>query len=212
MRSFHYLFVAAALAVPTVSSAATVIGGATRIEISQALAGFQLGLLGSATLVSAAPITGQFPITGGNLDASLAGTIEHEGSGLSISNGADIVTLSNFIIDTTAGLVFGDVTLAGLDYASDAPLFSFDLASVTVAQLIDLDNPLLALTITPTASLALDTAFAIGSTAGVVAGAAATAPVLSAAVPEPASWAMLIAGFGLTGAALRRRRPLPAAA
>lgn len=26
------------------------------------------------------------------------------------------------------------------------------------------------------------------------------------AVPEPASWAMLIAGFGLTGAALRRRR------
>jgi hypothetical protein len=27
-----------------------------------------------------------------------------------------------------------------------------------------------------------------------------------AAVPEPASWAMLIAGFGLTGAALRRRR------
>lgn len=26
-------------------------------------------------------------------------------------------------------------------------------------------------------------------------------------VPEPASWMMLIAGFGLTGAALRRRRP-----
>ncbi len=28
----------------------------------------------------------------------------------------------------------------------------------------------------------------------------------TAAVPEPASWAMLIAGFGLTGAAMRRRR------
>ena len=27
-----------------------------------------------------------------------------------------------------------------------------------------------------------------------------------AAVPEPASWAMMIGGFGLTGAALRRRR------
>jgi hypothetical protein len=26
------------------------------------------------------------------------------------------------------------------------------------------------------------------------------------AVPEPASWAMLIAGFGLTGAVMRRRR------
>ncbi|MBU6164598.1 MAG: PEP-CTERM sorting domain-containing protein [Alphaproteobacteria bacterium] len=29
-------------------------------------------------------------------------------------------------------------------------------------------------------------------------------------VPEPASWALLIAGFGLTGAALRRRRSLAA--
>lgn len=31
-------------------------------------------------------------------------------------------------------------------------------------------------------------------------------------VPEPASWAMLIAGFGLTGAAMRRRRATVAAA
>ena len=31
-------------------------------------------------------------------------------------------------------------------------------------------------------------------------------------VPEPASWAMLIAGFGLTGAAMRRRRALVSAA
>lgn len=30
------------------------------------------------------------------------------------------------------------------------------------------------------------------------------------AVPEPASWAMLIAGFGLVGATLRRRRAVPA--
>jgi PEP-CTERM motif len=31
-------------------------------------------------------------------------------------------------------------------------------------------------------------------------------------VPEPASWAMLIAGFGLTGAAMRRRRSTAVAA
>jgi hypothetical protein len=30
--------------------------------------------------------------------------------------------------------------------------------------------------------------------------------LVGSTVPEPASWAMLIAGFGLTGAALRRRR------
>lgn len=33
-----------------------------------------------------------------------------------------------------------------------------------------------------------------------------TAPYSIEAVPEPASWALLIGGFGLTGAALRRRR------
>jgi hypothetical protein len=33
-----------------------------------------------------------------------------------------------------------------------------------------------------------------------------TPPVPAPGVPEPAAWAMLIAGFGLTGAAMRRRR------
>ncbi|MBT9473847.1 MAG: PEPxxWA-CTERM sorting domain-containing protein [Phenylobacterium sp.] len=31
---------------------------------------------------------------------------------------------------------------------------------------------------------------------------------LSSAVPEPATWAMMIAGFGLAGSALRSRRAL----
>ena len=35
--------------------------------------------------------------------------------------------------------------------------------------------------------------------------------ITTAAVPEPASWALLIAGFGLTGAAMRRRRVAVAA-
>lgn len=33
-----------------------------------------------------------------------------------------------------------------------------------------------------------------------------SSPSMIAGVPEPASWAMLIAGFGLTGASMRRRR------
>jgi hypothetical protein len=36
------------------------------------------------------------------------------------------------------------------------------------------------------------------------------AGVINAGVPEPASWALMIAGFGLAGAALRRRRPVAA--
>jgi hypothetical protein len=39
-----------------------------------------------------------------------------------------------------------------------------------------------------------------------------TAVLGTGAVPEPASWAMLIAGFGLTGAAARRRRSMVAVA
>ncbi len=35
---------------------------------------------------------------------------------------------------------------------------------------------------------------------------------IAGAVPEPSSWAMLIAGFGLTGAAMRRRKAAPHAA
>ncbi|HPU14664.1 MAG TPA: PEPxxWA-CTERM sorting domain-containing protein [Polymorphobacter sp.] len=34
--------------------------------------------------------------------------------------------------------------------------------------------------------------------------------VETGAVPEPASWALMIAGFGMTGAMLRRRRPVAA--
>ncbi|TRW18394.1 PEP-CTERM sorting domain-containing protein [Glacieibacterium frigidum] len=34
--------------------------------------------------------------------------------------------------------------------------------------------------------------------------------VTAASVPEPATWAMLIAGFGMAGAAMRRRRNVPA--
>jgi hypothetical protein len=36
--------------------------------------------------------------------------------------------------------------------------------------------------------------------------------VIGGGVPEPASWAMMIAGFGLAGAMLRRRRPVAATA
>ena len=42
--------------------------------------------------------------------------------------------------------------------------------------------------------------------------ATADGGAVGGAVPEPASWAMLIAGFGLTGAAMRRRRSTAVAA
>ena len=60
----------------------------------------------------------------------------------------------------------------------------------------------------------LGTTFAFGgpltllsfSTPTVVGNGVAAITVLSSDVPEPASWAMMVAGFGLAGAALRKRR------
>lgn len=43
-------------------------------------------------------------------------------------------------------------------------------------------------------------------------GAGSLVGLAAGAVPEPQSWAMMIAGFGLVGAAMRRRRPVPARA
>jgi hypothetical protein len=194
-----------AFCVSGAAQALTIVGGNTRLQLSNATEGLTAGLLGSATLAIGQPgLTINFPITGGLLDpGTLAGTIRHDGSGLSLSNGTNILALSNFVIDTSASLVFGDVALNGSLLGTGLDLFSFDLSTVTVPQLFDLSNPLLDLVITATAAGALTTAFGLPSTTGVVVGDAATDPSF---VPEPGSWLMLMGGFALTGVMLRRRQ------
>lgn len=196
----------AVLLAPTMAPAATVVGGDTRVAFGAAIAGLEAQLLGTASLVGGAPgLTVNFPITGGTLDEALSGAIRHDGSGVSLSNGTNTLALSNFVIDTSAGILFGDAALNGTVVGTALDLFNFDLSTVTVPQLTDLGNPLLALVIRPTASGALTAAFGLGDTAGVTLGLAATAPQL-AAVPEPGSWAMLIVGFGLVGGSIRIRQ------
>lgn len=203
-KMVNALLVVAAFGLASPASALTVVGGDTRVVFSSAIAGLNVGLTGGATLVGGAPgLTVNFGITGGSLDTSLAGTILHAGSGLTFSNGTNTLAVGNFVIDTVQSILFGDVSLNGVMLGSGLGLFSFNLGSVSVAELTDLSNPLLDLAITPTTSGALTTAFGLGATDGVVFGRAATAPVV---VPEPTSWALLIAGFGLVGASFRRRR------
>lgn len=52
----------------------------------------------------------------------------------------------------------------------------------------------------------LDFAFQSQANTGITAGAAITGPLAAPAVPEPATWAMMLGGFGAIGVALRRRR------
>lgn len=193
----------------TAGSAATLIGGDTRVAFSDAIAGLTPGVTGTATVVAAAPLTVNFGITGGTLDAALAGQILHNGSGVTLSNGTNTVGLGNFIIDTVASTLFGDASLNGVTLGTALPLATFDLSSVTVAELTNLDSPLLSLLLTSTAAGALTTAFGVADLTGASIGSAATSPL--SAIPEPATWLMLIVGFGAVGLALRQR-PVPATA
>jgi len=207
------LLTLALLALPVAASATAVVGGNTRVAFGPAISGLEAGLTGTASLVGGeGGLTVNFGITGGDLDGSLAGTIRHDGSGITLSNGINTLGLGNFVIDTTSGFLLGDASLNGTGLGTALQLFSFDLGTVSVAQLTDLGNPLLSLFITSTASGALTAAFGLADTTGVVLGAAATAPQLAAAVPEPESWALLVVGFGIVGAIMRRRGSAPVVA
>ena len=103
---------------------------------------------------------------------------------MSLSNGTSTIALSNFVIDTTQQLLFGDAALGGAVVGTSLALSSFDLTTVTVPQLTDLTNPVLSLLVTATTAGALTTAYGVADTTGASIGLAATAPVL-AVVPEP---------------------------
>lgn len=193
---------------PVAASATAVIGGNTRLAFGSVITGLEAGLTGNASLVGGAPgLTVNFDITGGDLDAALAGTIRHDGSGITLSNGTNVLGLGNFVIDTVSSSVLGDVSLNGADLGTALTLFVFELSSVTIPQLTDLDNPQLGLRITSITSNALDTAFGTGDLVGLPIGQAATAPQLATAgVPEPDAWAMLILGLGGVGSVMRLRQ------
>lgn len=175
-------------------------GGETRVVVTADLAALGLApsLVGTASVVDGAI---SFPITGGALDG-VAGTIEHEGSGVTLSDGATAATVGNFIVDTIQQTIFGDVDLNGARIADDAPLFTFDASSVTPAELTDLSNPSLALLISATLAGTLTSAFGAADLTGVQFGLAATLPQ---AVPLPPALVLFAAGLAGLGAASRRK-------
>jgi hypothetical protein len=92
--------------------------------------GLTPGTVGTATLVDGSLI---FPITGGNVDyydpqedyrPFVQGTLEHEGSGFSLTAGDTTVELTNFTIDPGTSELFGDVAVNGEVAAEQALLFN----------------------------------------------------------------------------------------
>ena len=110
--------------------------------------GLTPGVVGTATFTDG---TFSFPITGGNVDyydpqedyrPYVQGTIDHEGSGLSLTAGAKVVELSNFVIDPGTSKLMGDVSVDGTVAVEDAVLF--DLHGGTLKPLqMDGDNAIL---------------------------------------------------------------------
>lgn len=91
------------------------------------------GVVGTAKL-DASTGTVTFPITGGNATYYTPGTrtpyvtstIDHDGSGLSLTAGGKKVELTNFVVDAGTSKLMGDVSLNGTSVAKGAYLFFLD--------------------------------------------------------------------------------------
>ncbi len=78
--------------------------------------------------------TASFPITGGNVTyfkpgsttPYVQGSIDHSGSGLSLTGGGKKVKLTNFVVDPGKSVLTGKVTVDGKVAAKSAPLFFLD--------------------------------------------------------------------------------------
>lgn len=90
------------------------------------------GVVGDAKLRGADV---SFPITGGDVSyydpkssvrPFVQGTIEHEGSGLSLTAGGTEVELTDFVIDPGTSELTGTVSVDGEEAATDALLFDLD--------------------------------------------------------------------------------------
>ncbi|MHA6720259.1 PEPxxWA-CTERM sorting domain-containing protein [Sphingomonas sp. RS6] len=181
---------------PVAASASTIIGGGTSVELT-ATSTFQSLGLGVATYGTASAtmngsnIVANFLITGGSKnDSTGALLVQHNGSGLNFSSGTDMLSIGNFEIDTDAGTVMGIASANGTDLGI-VPLFTLGANST--------------LLLTWEAAGAFTSVFGAPDLTGANIGTATITAVTAGAVPEPASWGLMIGGFAFAGAALRRR-------
>lgn len=184
------------------AQALPIVGGFTSVRLDAAptltSAGVSVGVLGSALFSPGSngiPLV-YFPITGGAIDtATFAGSIQHDGSGLSLTRAGTTVNLGNFVIDTVGNQLSGRVTI-GATTLENVSLFNIGLTNSPAAPF--------SLSLTGTAAGALTSALGLPELTGVQVGSASTLPI-TAAVPEPSTYAAMIGGLGVLGLVARRR-------
>jgi hypothetical protein len=192
------------------AQAAPVTGGSTAIDLNTGLPlTFTVLSGGTGTTWADGGLEVTFDVTGGDVDqASLVGTIEHDGATLLVSDGMNSITLSNFVIDTGAETVFADI---GSEFGDlpGAAVLSFDLGQSgfdPFTDLMDLDDPALDLVFSDAAQAILLPIF--GPLASTAFGEAASMITfagddITAEVPLPAG--ALLFGTAIAGYAARRK-------
>ncbi len=110
------------------------------------------------------------------------------------SNGADWFAIDIPAISTGVALYTTSIFVSGLNGSSTPDLLVFNLDTNRLV------NPQF------NSVLAGRYAIGIANFAG-VAGGSYRANVVIDAIPEPSTWALMLAGFGMVGYAMRRRRP-----
>lgn len=210
---------------PDVGAGAAAFGAATPLlSWANAFApgsSWTTGVFGGPTLIAGTVTDG---VTGSRSSAAHYVTNWIDGPGFGIGgaagpdlaiNGTEDFTLNftgavsriGFAVASGRGLLPTEISNAGTSFAvltngGDSGSFSItDLGNGVVAWIdIIAANPFTMISFTETGGNLTDQYF--GNIVGGVVPA-------SSATPEPANWALLIAGFGLLGATMRRRRAIP---
>ncbi len=134
------------------------------------------------------------------------------GNGSVTFNFADVVNANQFV-SASGGSVFagegGDFAVA-VNYVGGS---SFTLFTGPIPRSAPFDLTSLAATAFPVGTIngltfttSPGASFGFGENLNIRTGTTFTFSTLAAAVPEPASWAMMLMGFGAMGYAMRRRR------
>jgi hypothetical protein len=172
----------------------------------------------SSVAVSLAPANAAAVITNVNADLSAAPfTFNYMGSSFTFGFNGDYFGGGPLTISTAGGgevnTIFGQPTTNFVDrgVVSFGPSMQYAaFASATPIRFSNGDNFIGLRAVTAGGEEFYGFAFSTNNvlnTVGfeTVAGATITATIAAGAVPEPASWAMMIGGFGMLGAAARRR-------
>jgi hypothetical protein len=153
--------------------------------------------------ISVAALAAAAPASAATFYIDLTGPSDSEFFGNKSNSAGDI--LDSFWFDVPAGIASGFVGSIALAPALDVTLTSVKFDGNLLSKLSTGTQELWTFGDTPISAgkHTLEVAGTWGSRGGSYAGT-----INYSAVPEPAAWGMLIAGFGAIGATMRRRRKL----